>query len=135
VRRCDRSAKTLGFGCLPGVHRFPQRIFSDPENEFNSLKEGMARNTMSIFIIYDGYKVWQKAYTKFEDALEAVKISMDEVNVCAKKDRFYELYEERPAKMVEEISRKEAEKDSQGGVMVAWNELEKIGVFIMELTY
>jgi hypothetical protein len=120
---------------LPGVPPFLQRIFSDPENEFNSLKEGMARNTMSIFIIYDGYKVWQKAYTKFEDALEAVKISMDEVNVCAKKDRFYQLYEERPAKMVEEISRKEAEKDSIGGVMVAWNELEKIGVFIMELTY
>ena len=95
----------------------------------------MARNTMSIFIIYDGYKVWKKAYTKFEDALETVKIDMDEVNVCAKKDRFYELYEERPAKMEEEISWKEAEKDSHGGVMVAWNELEKTGVFIMELTY
>jgi hypothetical protein len=26
-------------------------------------------------------------------------------------------------------------EDSMGGVMVAWNELEKMGVFIMELTY
>jgi hypothetical protein len=37
--------------------------------------------------------------------------------------------------MEEEISQKEAEKDSMGGVMVAWNELNKIGIFIMELTY
>ena len=90
---------------------------------------------MSIFIIYDGYKVWKKAYTKFEDALETVKIDMDEVNVCAKKDRFYELYEERPAKMEEEISQKEAEKDSMGGVMVAWNELNKIAVYVKELEF
>lgn len=90
---------------------------------------------MTIFIIYDSEKVWKKAYTKFDEALEVVEIAMDEVNVCAKKDGFYELEEERPAKMEKEISRKEAEKDSRGGVLVAWNEIEKIGVFIMELTY
>jgi chorismate synthase len=90
---------------------------------------------MPIFIIYDSEKVWKKAYTKFEDALEAVDIVIDEVNACAKKDGYYEVEEDRPAKMEEEISQKEAEKDSMGGVMVAWNEYEKIGVFIMELTY
>jgi hypothetical protein len=88
---------------------------------------------MTIFIIYDGEKVWKKAYTTFDEALEAVKIGMDEVNVFATKERFYELYEERPAKMEAEI--RHDVKDSMGGVLVAWNELEKMGVFIMELTY
>lgn len=90
---------------------------------------------MPIFIIYDRQTIWPKAYTNFKEALEAVDIAIDEVNACAKKDGFYELDEERPAKMEEEISQKEAEKDSMGGVMVAWNELNKIGMFIMELTY
>jgi chorismate synthase len=90
---------------------------------------------MSIFIIYDSEKIWKKVYASFEEALEAVDIAIDEVNVSAKKDGFYELEEDRPAKMEEEISRKEAEKDSMGGVMVAWNELNKIGIFIMELSY
>ena len=90
---------------------------------------------MPIFIIYDRQMIWPKAYTKFEDAVKDVSSYLDEVNACAKKDGFYELDEERPAKMEEEISQKEAEKDSMGGVMVAWNELNKIGVFIMELTY
>jgi hypothetical protein len=88
-----------------------------------------------MFIIYDSEKIWKKAYTTFEDALEAVDIAIDEVNAFAKKDGFYEVEEDRPAKMEEEISQKEAEKDSMGGVMVAWNELNKIGIFIMELTY
>ena len=90
---------------------------------------------MPIFIIYDRQMIWPKAYTKFDDAVKDVSSYLDEVNACAKKDGFYELDEERPAKMEEEISQKEAEKDSMGGVMVAWNELNKIGVFIMELTY
>lgn len=90
---------------------------------------------MPIFIIYDRQMIWPKAYTKFDDAVKDVSSYLDEVNACAKKDGFYELEDERPAKMEEEISQKEAEKDSMGGVMVAWNELNKIAVYVKELEF
>jgi len=82
---------------------------------------------MKIFIIYDstGF-VWERAHTSFQSAVDVVKIHVDEQNLCAK---YEEDGEDHPANMEKEFTY----KDSQDGVMVAHNEVEKISTFIKEL--
>jgi hypothetical protein len=85
---------------------------------------------MKIFIIYDSLGfVWERAYRSFDKAILIVKEAVNEQNLCAKYDGAYEDEEDRPANMEKEFTH----KDSQGGVMVAHNELEKISIFVKEI--
>lgn len=85
---------------------------------------------MSIFVIYDFDKIWEKVYKTFDEAVDHVTIVMDEYNQGYKSMEDWDG-EWRPAQMEDEFTH----KDSQGGVLVAYNQREKMGVFIKELTY
>jgi hypothetical protein len=92
----------------------------------------MNRHTdkMKIFIIYDSLGfVWERAYKSFDKAILIVKEAVNEQNLCAKYDGAYEDEEDRPAKMEKEFTY----KDEQGGIMVAFNEMDKISIFVKEL--
>jgi hypothetical protein len=85
---------------------------------------------MKIFIIYDSLGfVWERAYKSFDRAILMVEEAVDEQNLWAKYDGAYEDEEDRPANMEKEFTY----KDSQDGVMVAHNELEKISIFVKQL--
>ena len=86
---------------------------------------------MKIFVVYDstGY-VWERAYKSFDKAILIVKEAVNEQNLCAKYDGAYEDEEDRPAKMEKEFTY----KDEQGGIMVAFNEMDKISIFVKEVT-
>jgi len=86
---------------------------------------------MKIFVIYDSTgRIWECGHKSFEDAINVVKLYLDQENLRAKIDGFFEHDEERPAKMETEFTY----KDEQGGVMDAHNEDDKISTFIKELT-
>ena len=87
---------------------------------------------MKLFVIYDSDdRIWECAHKSFETAISVVKLYVDQENLRAKIDGFYEDEEDRPAKMETEFTY----KDEQGGVMVAHNELEKMSTFIKELIF
>jgi len=83
---------------------------------------------MKLFIIYDstGF-VWDRAHTSFQSAVDVVSLYIEQQN------RLIKLYggeeDEPPAKMEKEYTY----KDEQGGIMVAFNEIEKISTFIKAL--
>jgi len=85
---------------------------------------------MKVFIIYDstGF-VWERSYRSFDKAILMVEEAVNEQNLWAKYDGAYEDEEDRPANMEKEFTY----KDSQDGVMVAHNELEKISIFVKQL--
>ena len=89
---------------------------------------------MPIFIIYDKQMIWPKAYATFDDAVKDVSSYLDEENLRAKADGFYELEKDRPAKIVFHHF---TSKDKYGfnGLMVAWNEYEKIAVYVKEMEF
>jgi hypothetical protein len=86
---------------------------------------------MKIFIVYDstGF-VWERAYTSFQSAVDVVSLYLHHQNRLAFADGLYENEEERPAKIEKEFTY----KDEQSGIMVAHNELEKISIFVKEIT-
>jgi hypothetical protein len=86
---------------------------------------------MKIFIVYDstGF-VWERAYTSFQSAVDVISLYVKEENRSAKFDGYYTNEEDRPVKMEKEFTY----KDEQNGTMVAHNELEKISIFVKEIT-
>jgi hypothetical protein len=85
---------------------------------------------MKIYVIYDSTgRIWESGHTSFETAINVVKLYLDQENLRAKIDGFFEDDEDRPAKMETEFTY----KDEQGGVMVAHNEIEKNSTFIKEI--
>jgi len=82
---------------------------------------------MKIFVIYDstGY-VWYRAYASFQSAIDVVTVFMEEEN---RRRAIYDEDCDSPAKMETEFTY----KDEQGGVMVAFNEMDKISTFVKEL--
>lgn len=85
---------------------------------------------MSIFVVYDFDGIWEKVYKTFDEAVEVVRTAMDNYNQGYKSMEDWDG-EWRPAQMEDEFTH----KDSQGGILVAYNQREKMGVFIKELTY
>lgn len=75
--------------------------------------------------------IWPKAYATFDQALKDVSAYVDEENMRAKADGFYELEEDRPAK----IGFHHFTSKDKNGLMVAWNEYEKIAVYVKELEF
>ena len=87
---------------------------------------------MKLFVIYDSTgRIWECAHKSFETAIIVVKLYVDQENLRAKIDGFFEHDDDRPAKMETESTY----KDEQGGLMVAHNELEKMSTFIKELIF
>jgi hypothetical protein len=86
---------------------------------------------MKVFIVYDstGF-VWYRGHTSFQSAVDVVSLYVKEWNRCARVEGFYTNEEECPVKMEEECTY----KDEQSGIMVAHNEIEKISIFIKEIT-
>jgi hypothetical protein len=86
---------------------------------------------MKIFIVYDstGF-VWYRGHTSFQSAVDVISLYVKEENLSAKLDGYYTNEEERPVKMEKEFTY----KDEQNGTMVAHNELEKISIFVKEIT-
>ena len=81
---------------------------------------------MKVYVIYDSDgRIWECCHKSFEDAINVVKLYLDQENLRAK----IEDDEEHPAKMETEFTY----KDEQGGVLVAHNEIEKMSTFIKEL--
>jgi len=82
---------------------------------------------MKIFVVYDstGY-VWYRAYSSFQSAIDVVAIFLEEEN---RRRAIYDEDCDCPAKMEKEFTY----KDEQGGIMVAFNEMDKISIFVKEL--
>jgi hypothetical protein len=82
---------------------------------------------MKIFVVYDstGY-VWYRAHTSFQAAIDVVTLFMEEEN---RRRAICDEDCDSPAKMETEFTY----KDEQGGVMVAFNEVDKISTFVKEL--
>jgi hypothetical protein len=86
---------------------------------------------MTIFVIYDSTgHVWHCALQSFQSAVNVVKLHLDTENGFAFEDGVFKDHEDRPGKMESEFTY----KDEQGGVLVAYNELEKTSIFVKELT-
>lgn len=85
---------------------------------------------MSIFVVYDDHMIWHKVYNNFDEAVDQVRLATQGYNESYKMMEDWDG-EWEPAKMEEEFKY----VDAQGGVLVAFNEREKICVFIKELTY
>ena len=83
---------------------------------------------MPIFIVYDGEMIWQRAFKTFDEAWDEVVSAVNGYNDAFKSMEDWDG-EWVPAKMEAEVEF----KDSQGGVLVAFNECTKLSTFIKQL--
>jgi hypothetical protein len=84
---------------------------------------------MKIYVIYDSYgNVWDRVYTSFESALVVVSISVSEEN------RRWSVVDNAEGYQIPASMQKDFTKtDEQGGVFVAFSEIEKTSTYIKQL--